>query len=774
MTFRNRSARLAVLLASVSLLPVLAAPAIAQDEGAEMSGDRDVVTVTARRREESIMDVPVSVTAFSGDQLETLGAPDITFVGQTTPNVTLEVSRGTNTTLSAFIRGVGQQDPVAGFEAGVGVYIDDVYMNRPQAAVLDIYDVQGIEVLRGPQGTLYGRNTIGGAVKYITRRLDPDVPTLNARLNVGSYQQVDAIISGSAPLSETFRVGGAVASLNRGGYGTNLTTGEDNYNKDVLAFRASAEFEPNAQWFFRLSADTVTDDSAPRQGHRLIPGAFSGAPVLSNVYDTRAGLNVVDQSVEASGGALLAEYQHDDRWTFRSITAYREDESTTPIDFDSLPSADLDVPAIYANDQFSQEFQILFEGDRISGIGGFYYLDANASTVFDVLLDTTGSLPAVGLPGLNAQTFGDVSTETWSLFADVSFDLNDWVSASIGGRYTVDERTSRVLRRTYIGGFSEFFGGTPLLIATTSDFNGTAEWEDFSPRASLNFTVNDQNAIYGSYSQGFKGGSFDPRGQTSATPDFNGDNTVTSDEIFQFMGFDPEEVDSYEIGWRYDNGRYRHSLAVFFMDYQDVQIPGSVGIDTNGDGVNDTFTGVTTNAAEATINGIEWEGSLLVSDDMSGRGDTLTLNWAVGLLNGEYGTFINAFGQDISNQVEIQNTPDTTASATLIYTTPVRNGELTILNTLSHRGDSTQFEIPFDRIDQEAFTLWNASVVWDSDDGRWQFGVHGRNLSDERYIVAGYDFVNNTTLAPELGLEGTLTAFYGDPRTITGTVAFRY
>ena len=773
MILRNRSARLAALLASASMLPVLAAPmAVAQDDAADAPMTQDVITVTARRREETIMDVPLSVTAISGEQLERQGSPDITYVGQTTPNVTLEVSRGTNTTLSAFIRGVGQQDPVSGFESGVGLYLDDVYLNRPQAAVLDIYDVERIEVLRGPQGTLYGRNTIGGAVKYVTRRLDTENPTLNARLNVGSYEQVDAIVSGSVPLSDTFRVGGAVASLNRGGYGTNLTTGEDNYNKQVLAFRASAEFEPNDQWFFRLSADTLTDDSAPRQGHRLIPGALSGAPVLNNVYDTRAGLNVVSQSVEASGGSLLAEYRHDDRWTFRNILSYREDDSITPIDFDSLPSGDLDVPAIYTNEQFSEEFQVLYEGDRISGVAGFYYLDANSSTVFDVLLANTGAL--INLPGLNAQTFGDVSTETWSIFADVSFDLNDWVSASIGGRYTNDQRNSTVLRRTYIGGFSQYFGGTPTLIATTSNFTGSNEWTDFSPRASLNFTVNDQNSVYFAYSQGFKGGSFDPRGQTTAAPDFDNSGAVTADEVFRFMSFDPEEVDSYEVGWRFDNGRYRHAIAAFFMDYQDVQIPGSVGVDTNGDGINDTFTGVTTNAAAATIQGIEYEGSALISDDMSGRGDTLALNWAVGLLDGEYDSFINAFGVDISNQVQIQNTPDMTASATLAYTTPVRQGELTILNTLSYRGDSSQFEIPFAAIDQEAFTLWNASVVWDSDDGRWQFGVHGRNLSDERYKVAGYDFVNNATNAPELGLEGTLTAFYGDPRTVTGTIAFRY
>ena len=140
------------------------------DADAPTEDEADII-VTARRRAENLQDVPIAVTAYSGEALERQGAIDITDLSDTTPNVTLETSRGTNTTLTAFIRGVGQQDPVAGFEAGVGLYLDDVYLNRPQAAVLDIYDVERIEVLRGPQGTLYGRNTIGGAIKYVTRRL---------------------------------------------------------------------------------------------------------------------------------------------------------------------------------------------------------------------------------------------------------------------------------------------------------------------------------------------------------------------------------------------------------------------------------------------------------------------------------------------------------------------------------------------------------------------------------------------------------------------------
>src|SRR5215203_3457471 len=188
---------------------------------AAQGSDQDII-VTARRRSEVLQDVPIAVTAYSGDQLDRQGALDITDVSDTTPNVNLETSRGTNTTLTAFIRGVGQQDPVAGFEQGVGIYLDDVYLNRPQGALLDIYDVERIEVLRGPQGTLYGRNTIGGAIKYVTKRL-PDTPRVNLRGTVGTYNQFDAVATVSYPIADMLRVGGSIARLKRDGFGHNFT-----------------------------------------------------------------------------------------------------------------------------------------------------------------------------------------------------------------------------------------------------------------------------------------------------------------------------------------------------------------------------------------------------------------------------------------------------------------------------------------------------------------------------------------------------------------------
>ncbi len=355
-----------VLFGSAAAAALVASPALAQDaprtqpaastdtqaQADAQPSDQDIV-VTARRRNEVLLDVPISVTAYTGEQLERQGALDLTDIGDTTPNVTLETSRGTNTTLTAFIRGVGQQDPVAGFEQGVGLYLDDVYLNRPQAAVLDIYDVERIEVLRGPQGTLYGRNTIGGAIKYVTRRLS-DEPEMRFRANLGSYRQADLIASASTPLGNgPVKLGASIARLTRSGFGDNLTTGEENYNRDVTAVRGTLEVEPAGDTFFRLSGDSTWDDSNARGGHRLIVGRKSGAPVLDNVFDTRGALRDPEQEVTSWGATLLGEIGIADALKLRSISAYRKDSSGTPIDFDALPAISLDIPAIYRNKQLS-------------------------------------------------------------------------------------------------------------------------------------------------------------------------------------------------------------------------------------------------------------------------------------------------------------------------------------------------------------------------------------------------------------------------------------
>ncbi|HET8750495.1 MAG TPA: TonB-dependent receptor [Sphingomicrobium sp.] len=762
-----------------------------QDTAAEASDQ--AIVVTARRRNELLLDVPVAVTAFSSEQLDRQGALDITDIADTTPNVTLEVSRGTNSTLTPFIRGIGQQDPVAGFEQGVGLYIDDVYLNRPQAAVLDIYDVQRIEVLRGPQGTLYGRNTIGGAIKYVTARIKTDGPHASLRTNVGTHGQLDFIGSASTPISQELRIGVAAARLSNTGFGRNLTTGQHNYNKDIWAARGTIELEPTPDIFFRLSGDYTWDDSNPRGGHRLIENLVTGEQPLNDVFDSEGALNDPKQKVRSGGIALHGEIGLNDWLKFRTITAYRKDRSATPIDFDATPAVDVDVPAIYKNHQFSQEFQVVADKGPLQGVAGFYYLNASAFDVFDVRLYTAA--PAI-LPGLTAATEGDVKTRTWAAFADLTYNFNEQWALSLGGRYTNDHRHAQVFRRNLILGGSPQLGGSPPFDATgvqlgapTSDFEGSRTDKAFTPRASVNFKPDANNNIYVSYSKGFKGGGFDPRGLTTACIPPTGEaRACTPDEIYDFMAFDPEKVDSYEIGWKASlfDRRLQFALALFDAEYRDVQVPGSFGAVINN---VPTFVGITTNAGKARFRGVEWESNLRVAQDFAAVGDRLNLSTSLGYLDAKYLHFVtNIPGQgpvDVAKFRKIQNTPKWTLSGSLDYETPLADGRLDLNTTVSYRSKSQQFELRTPGLDQPGFALWDANIVWRSSGNRYEIGLHGKNLLNKKYIVAGYNFLAQDPLTgdfilnggkpiPTLGTTGTLTAYYGNPRQVFLSAAVNF
>lgn len=791
----------AVLLGSIAATALTAAPAVAQDSTAAAGTAKDnqqtqataadasdqEVVVTARRRSELLLNVPVAVTAFSGEQLDRQGALDITDVADTTPNVTLEVSRGTNSTLTPFIRGIGQQDPVAGFEQGVGLYLDDVYLNRPQAAVLDIYDVQRIEVLRGPQGTLYGRNTIGGAIKYVTRNIPTDGPHVSLRTNVGTHGQFDVIGSASTPVTSALRIGAAVARLSNTGFGKNLTTGQDNYNKDIWAARGTVELEPSPDAFFRLSGDYTWDDSNPRGGHRLIPNLVTGELPLDNVFDTEGALNDPKQRVRAGGVSLHGEIGLNDWLKFRTITAYRKDTSKTPIDFDATPAVDVDVPAIYRNHQFSQEFQLVADQGPLQGVAGFYYLNARAYDIFDVRLYTSyGGL----LPGLTAATLGDVKTKTWAGFADLTYNFSPQWSVSVGGRYTNDKRDAHVFRRNLIYGGSPELGGSGLYDETgtqygapTSDFTGSRKDTAFTPRASITFKPTPDHTLYVSYSKGFKGGGFDPRGLTTQAP------SQSPQDIYDFMAFDPEKVDSYEAGWKASllDRKLQFALAVFDAEYRDVQVPGSAGCVVGGVA---TFCGITTNAGKARFRGVELESNARLAQDFATPGDRLTFAGTLGYLDAKYLNFItNIAGVgpvNVASDRKIQNTPKWTLSGSLDYDTPAFGGRLDANTTLSYRSASQQFELRTPMLDQAGFALWDANIVWRSPGDRFELGLHAKNIANKKYIVSGYNFLSQDPYSgdfilngagkpiPTLGTTGVLTAYYGNPRQVFVSFAVNF
>jgi len=350
-------------------------------------------------------------------------------------------------------------------------------------------------------------------------------------------------------------------------------------------------------------------------------------------------------------------------------------------------------------------------------------------------------------------TVGDVDTKTWALFGEATFDLSDQWSLTVGGRYTDDQRTSRIVRQTFLGVNSPLFGNAAAVSITVPvvvggvqvvpEFNGSRTDTDFTPRAIIAWKPNADLNLYASYSEGFKGGGFDPRG-----------NFANADVR---EGFLPETVESYELGAKTSlfDGRATINTAVFFADYTDVQIPGSLVLP----GPPVSFVGTVTNAGSAEMKGIEVESAFQFSESLSAR-----LN--VGYIDAEYTEFL-LNGVDVSAQRDVQNTPDWTGNASLTYSLPLLSGRAGITGSASYRGATQQFETPIPALDYGAYWLYDVSLNWASDDDRWQLGLHGRNLSDERYVTSGYNF-------PGAATDNSVLAFYGNPRTVTLTASFRF
>ena len=771
-TVLRRSVAVIMAIPAVSWTTAYAQTAAATETA---TGGIEKVVVTARRRAELIQDVPGAVSSISGAELEKQAVPDITALADIVPSTTLKSSRGTNTTLTAFIRGIGQQDPVAGYEPGVGIYLDDVYMARPQGALTDIYDLERVEILRGPQGTLYGKNTIGGAVKYVTRKLSPKM-TFGVKATVGTYGERDLVLNASVPVSDMLRIGGSVATFNRDGYGHNVINGLDNYNKEAVAGRISIELTPNSDLFIRLSSDRTVDDSQAKQGYRLTPGpAPANQAPLTGQYDTRANLYSVNghsQQVTTSGTTLMAEYAVNPELSFKSITAYRKSLTYAPIDFDSLNTPLFEAPTIYSDNQKSQEFQLTYTGAKVQGVAGVFYMKANAFNEFDVLYNAAG--------GLALYTLDNINSKTWAAFFDASYNVTDTFNVNVGGRYTDDKHDARIFKKTYLGLAGSPTLGNPAAVggAPNTDLGPDALHRTdtkFTPKLGFGWKFAPEHNLYGTASQGFKGGMYDPRMDLTGS---GGPNTPASQQKRQ--GVNPEEVTAFELGVKssMNGGRLQTNAAVFFTKYKNVQIPGSIPTYDAAGNVNG-FAGSLTNAGKAKIKGLELEAISHVTE-------SLNVSAMYSYIDAKYDEWMVANGASLVNvakYAQFQNTPKHSGNLTASYDWPLalngRSGTLSLMNSVSYKSLVYQTEIvrtggtpaldlavPGNLLlAQDAYTLWDAGVVWTSSDRKVQVGLHGRNLTDKRYKVAGYNF---------FGFFNTVTAFYGDPRTVKATLNLKF
>jgi len=775
---QNFQQSLCALAVATALIQPLSVSAQEQEE----SG-LERIEVTARKTVESLQEVPVSITSIGEAALAERGVAVLTEVQQFSPNTTLQTSRGTNSTLTAFIRGVGQQDPLWGYEPGVGIYIDDVYMARPQGAVLDLLDVERIEVLRGPQGTLYGKNTIGGAIKYVTKAMSGD-PSLHIQGTVGSYSQRDVKLTGQYPLiDDKLYLGFGVADLNRDGFGEYLQSAlpnqdRENYNKDLTAARLTLEYHATDNLFVRLNWDKTEDDSNAKGGYRLLPSLLTDAPVPDSVYDSYTSLPTSNK-VEVEGISLTLDWSVNDDFSLKYTASSRESDSPTNIDFDNTPLDIFDVPAIYDDENTTHELQGTYFGSNYKLVGGLYYYDGESCGQFEAILGVLGRA-AFSTPGLTREVSGCNNSESVAAYMQGSFDITDKLSMTLGARYTDEEKTADVSnglvfanvypQTGWIPGYVRPEGAlVPQVLGTDTNGDGLLDqaksesWSRFTPRLGMEYQVDRDMMLFASYGQGFKSGTFNPR----ATANEN--------------GVEPEVVDSFEVGMKsewFDS--FRANVTLFWLDHKDrhyiAALPGDNSTELNQ---------VLGNVGKSEAKGIEAEFTYAATDNLS-------LDLSVGYIDAEFKEVITNVDHDanpdtapiptnIADQFTVSNTPELTANFAVNYNLSNSYGDW-VFNANYYYRDDYDINEQLNLLSQKGYGLVNLGATWYSTDGNWHAGLYVKNLTDKEYLVGGYQFVTPdpadpsdvSRYTPGLGGDNTLIGYYGDPRTVSLNIGYRF
>ncbi len=756
---RNRSYLALAIAAALTSNITFAAEAADASPAIKDSG-LERIEVTARRTVENLQTVPVSVTSIGAEAIAQNGITNVTDIQQYATNTTLQVSRGTGSTLTAYIRGIGQADPLWGFEPGVGIYVDDVYIARPQGGVMEILDVERIEILRGPQGTLYGKNTIGGAMKYITKKMTGD-NTFDLSATAGNYGAQTYKAAGQlALLDDKLYIGGAIADISRDGFGNYINegaepgsvaaaqAGEDNYNKDITAARLSVEYHASDDLFFRLAYDQTVDDSNSKGGHRLTTSLLTGQEPHTDVYDSDISLPVYNK-VETSGLALTVDWNLSESLSFKSVTASREGDTYTNIDFDNTILKSADVPAAYDDEQFTQELQLSYITEGLNIVGGLYYYSGDACGAFDVQLEELGKV--LGLPSFTLENGGCTNTESYSAYGQASFDLADQWSMTLGGRYTEDTKKADVYRYRFFENVypGESADGTVDVSDgnLANSFEGEETWSHFSPRVGVEYQANDDLMLYASYANGFKSGGYNMRG------DIGTDASASTP-------FTPETVDTFELGFKSEPTDYlRVNATFFYSDYTDMQIT------VQGAAPNGTFVAQVQNAGQAEISGVELETIYAATDN-------LTVNLGVGYMDTKFVEWltINPDTGELENQADhrdLANTPELTVNLGANYTLVADIGDFVFTANASYRGETQIFEIATPGLDEDAYTIVNVGVSYYHSDGNWSASLQARNIFDEQARIAGYNFAS-------LGLEEVIVGYYNDPATVALTVKYEF
>ena len=756
------------------------------------------ITVTARRREESLQSTPVAVTALTGEALETRGAASVDAVSQFVPNVQFDGAAalsGGAYNATVFIRGIGQNDFAIFSDPGAAMYLDGVYLGRSIGGIMDAVDLQCVEVLRGPQGTLFGRNTIGGAVNIVSRQPSDEFEG-EVSLTGGRFNRFDGKAVVNIPLSDTFATRFTVASINRDGYQKRLTDGEDPGDRDARIGRVQALWNASENLDFTLSLDAtrVRQNSAPLT---LIDVAPVGVPFM-NLYNglVAPGLGIAAPNGVSSVNASWRTADIDQTWAggpsvndldargasltvdwdlgavaIKSITAYRELEALFARDGDNTPFTFRETINDDDQDQFSQELQLAGTSfdDRLTWLVGAYYFDESAQEEgkANLALGTFAALEALtlppgttwcGLPGPNPRAiaacpppplrFGgagnpnnigvDVGVDLFTRVANESFALFGQGTFDITDRLSVTAglRWTKDDKEVQLVHLREASGRYVVGAPGTQD-TFVEEWSEVTPKLGLELQLTDDALLYVSYAKGYKSGGFNAR-------PLSGIAEVQTP-------YDPEIVDSYEVGAKtgWWDGRVTANFAAFFNDYTDMQLT-----------INATPQNFVRNAGEAEIKGAELE---IVARLARG----FDVNVAAGYLDAEYTELdpqLATLNPPLTADKKLVKAPDWTLSAGMQYRFDVGAGEIVLRGDWAYK--SKVFHDVFNdaRLAQEAFDLFNAYAAFTTSNRHWEIAVFGTNLSDERYRLSGNSSVGF----------GLAESTFSPPREWGATLRYRF
>ena len=770
MRHKSRAILSITMLASVAPAALLLSSPVAAQEAAAIeepsTGLADIV-VTARRRQESVQSTPLSVSAFDARALNERNVQVASDVTNFVPNVQFDSvasESGGGAATQVSIRGIGQTDYVITVEPAVGIYLDGVYVGKSVGSLLDTVDIDRIEVLRGPQGTLFGKNTIGGAIQLISKRPTSDFDfSING--TTGSYNRADIKGAISGPLSDVIRARLSGGYQTRHGFvdrttPTGVKTGEHQGNMNRLSGRLVVEADLSANLMATLALDATRireqtpgtvllfadeNDSFPSAYHAGIPGGLclptAGAARFSNPicyngqYQRSVGSHVTTNSganksnADIKGAAVTLDWKLDGA-TLRSITAYREVDVSVAQDLQGSPYYYNEIEQEISNKQYSQEFQLTGDlfNSRLHYVGGLFYMHESGRQEFPVNLALVQFLSG-----------GEVKTDSYAAFGQMTYDFTDAFSVTGGLRYTHEKRQfnpglqqvvgyadiSRIPIPGFVNILAGAFGppGTPLFPAGWYKRTSNSA----TPMISANYKIDRNVMAYATFSQGFKGGGFTMRYFPAVMPAPGTD----PDDIISSAG--PEKATSYEVGVKSElfDRRLRFNVAGFYTNYRNIQV--TYNIDPDGPGPIGAFVPVLANAGRAHLKGIEVESSAALTD-------WLRLDGSLGYIDAKYVGFSAAARANFAgiDSFKLPNTPKWTyniGGSVTFFDNDMGNASARV--DWSHRsGQFKEFSNnPY--VYQEGYGILNASLTYRDAAKRWSASVGATNLTDKAYIVSG-------------------------------------